>query len=63
MPDPDLELATAHVDWYIGLLSEQMQIWLEMTRKLMTENFIHGIKHGRELEREKMRCEQEADRL
>jgi hypothetical protein len=34
----------------MSILREQMESWLTMTEKLMLENFIHGIKHGRELE-------------
>lgn len=50
--DADKKLAEDHVKWYMGLLRSQFLAWLDITEKLMIENFTHGIKHGRELERE-----------
>lgn len=47
----DKKLAHDHVSWYMGLLRSQMLAWLDITEKLMHDNFLHGIKHGRELER------------
>ncbi len=55
----DKKLAEDHVKWYMGLLRSQFNAWLDITEKLMIENFIHGIKHGRELERE---AQMETDR-
>lgn len=49
----DKKLAEDHVTWYMQLLRSQFAAWLDVTEKLMVENFYHGIKHGRELEREK----------
>jgi len=48
----DRKLAEAHVDWYMRHLEEQMKMWLALTRDIAVDNFVHGIKHGRELERE-----------
>lgn len=47
----DKKLAEDHVEWYMQLLRSQFNAWLDITEKLMVENFFHGIKHGRELER------------
>ena len=53
MSDDDKKLAEDHVKWYMQLLRSQFNAWIDITEKLMGENFLHGIKHGRELEREK----------
>lgn len=50
MSNDDTKLAEDHVRWYMKLLRSQFNVWLDITEKLMIENFIHGIKHGRELE-------------
>lgn len=47
----DKKLAEDHVQWYMQLLRSQFNAWLDITEKLMVENFFHGIKHGREIER------------
>lgn len=52
MNEDDKKLAEDHINWYMGLLRGQMAAWLDITEKLMLDNFLHGIKHGRELERE-----------
>lgn len=51
--DDDEKLAEDHVRWYMKLLRSQFMRWIEITEQLMIENFVHGIKHGRELERKK----------
>lgn len=49
----DEKLAEEHCKWYMKLLRSQLLRWMEITEQLMIENFVHGIKHGRELERKK----------
>lgn len=46
------KLAEDHVTWYMGLMRHQLNVWMQVTERLMIENFEHGIKHGRELERQ-----------
>lgn len=48
----DRKLAVDHVSWYMRRLREQFSAWADITERLMIDNFVHGIKHGRELERE-----------
>lgn len=52
MTDEERDLAEAHVQWYMRLMRQQFQVWADITERLMIDNFIHGIKHGREIERE-----------
>lgn len=52
MNDEERDLAEAHVQWYMRLMRQQFQVWADITERLMIDNFIHGIKHGREIERE-----------
>lgn len=49
----DRKLAVDHVSWYMRRLREQFSAWADITERLMIDNFVHGIKHGRQLEREK----------
>ena len=51
-PNPDRKLAEDHVRWYMAQLRYQFGAWADITEKLMVENFLHGIKHGRESEHE-----------
>lgn len=51
----DKFLARQHVNWYITVLRKHIENWLDTTETLMLENFIHGMKHGRELERRRIR--------
>lgn len=44
-----------HVAWYMSRLREQMLAWCDITEQLLIDNFRHGIKHGREAEREETR--------
>lgn len=44
----DEATAKAHIEWYMGLLREQMKAWMDITERLLLDNFIHGMKHGRE---------------
>lgn len=46
----DKDLAREHVEWYMGRLKEQLLAWCDITEQLLIDNFLHGIKHGRELE-------------
>lgn len=50
----DRKLAEDHVKWYMSLLREQLQVWMNVTERLLIDNFEHGIKHGRELERKNL---------
>lgn len=52
MIDRDKDLAREHVEWYMSRLREQMLAWCDITEQLLIDNFMHGIKHGRELEKE-----------
>lgn len=51
----DDDLAREHVEWYMSRLREQLLAWCDITEQLLIDNFRHGIKHGRELEREERR--------
>lgn len=51
----DRKLAIDHVTWYMSRLREQFEHWAAITEKLLIDNFEHGIKHGRELERDEIR--------
>jgi hypothetical protein len=46
----DQDIARDHVSWYMSRFREQMNAWLNLTEVLLHDNFIHGIKHGRELQ-------------
>ena len=50
--ETDKDLARKHVKWYMSRLREQMLAWCDITEQLLVDNFMHGIKHGRELEKE-----------
>lgn len=51
----DRRLAEKHVGWYMQILRKHVDDWLNTTETLMLENFVHGMKHGRELERRRIR--------
>lgn len=53
--DEDRDLAHAHVEWYMSRLREQLLAWCDITEQLLIDNFQHGIKHGRELERNEIK--------
>ena len=48
----DLNLAEDHVKWEMGLVRLVINALLDITEKMAVDNFVHGIKHGRELEQE-----------
>lgn len=55
----DREIAEAHVKWYMSRLKEQMGAWFDVTERLLIDNFEHGLKHGRELERDEIKIRRE----
>lgn len=57
--ETDKDLAREHVEWYMSRLREQMLAWCDITEQLLIDNFRHGIKHGRELEREQSKIKRE----
>lgn len=52
MTDRDKDLAREHVEWLTDLLGKIFESWSEITRELMIQEFVHGMKHGREAEEE-----------
>lgn len=53
--DTDKRLAADHVKWLTELLGFSFDVWMNITKRLMEEEFIHGFKHGVEHERERMK--------
>lgn len=49
----DEELAKAHVLWFMGNIRLMLKVGTEVLEKTLVDHFVHGIKHGRELERER----------
>lgn len=52
MSNRDEDLASEHVEWLTDLLGKIFESWSEITKELMIQEFVHGMKHGREAERE-----------
>lgn len=48
----DRKLAEEHVEWLTDLLGKIFESWSEITKELMIQEFVHGMKHGREAERD-----------
>lgn len=57
--ETDKDLAREHVEWLTDLLGKIFESWSEITRELMIQEFVHGMKHGRELEREQSEIKRE----
>lgn len=45
----DQKLAEDHVKWEMGLIKLVVEALLEITEKMAIDNFIHGVKHGKEI--------------
>jgi len=48
----DRKLAEEHVEWLTDLLGKIFESWSEITKELMIQEFVHGMKHGLEEERD-----------
>lgn len=50
----DRDKAEAHVTWYMDNFRRQFMAFADLMEILLIDNFEHGMKHGRQLEQEKI---------